>query len=156
GDLPWIEHVGRHEEARLALGFALQRLVVDGHLGLHVPGLVVRWLAFGGPPFASIVGLALDGARDPQPGWQRLQLALQLGLRIGLTGECLIAEVPELALPLRAVALRPFGQRRPRARQTGVRDDHDPALAALGQCYLPAEPPGLSVGAPRPLVGFLA
>src|SRR5262245_51009886 len=64
--------------------------------------------------------------------------------------------MPELALPLRAVALGPLGKGRTRARQTSVRDDHDPALLSVGQFHLLAEPPRPSVGAADPLRGFLA
>jgi hypothetical protein len=112
-----IEHIRRHHKTCLSLGLVLHLLVVDGHLGLHLPGLALWRLVRGWPPCAGVVGVALDRAGYSQPDGECLQLALCGGLRIRLAGKCLIPhpQMLELALPLLAISLRPLGEGRARA-----------------------------------------
>src|SRR5262249_30664231 len=77
-------------------------------------------------------------------------------LRICLTGEGVIAQMPQLTLPLLSVPPRPLGKGGPRAGQTGVRDDHHPALWPVSQLHLSAKPAGLPVCTALPLVRLLA
>src|SRR5260221_6699628 len=149
-----VEHVGSDDEAGAPLRLTLQLLFVQRHRCLYVPALATGQRVLGRASPVGIVRPDAHGTPHLQPAGQRLESALSLRVRIGLTGELLIAPVPELPLPLLLVLLCPLPHAGSRPSKTRLSDHHDPALHPLRQLQVATEPARLAVCARLPVVGL--
>src|SRR5258708_6290164 len=113
GELRGIEHVGSDEEGCLALHRTRDGLLVDDQRRGQLPRRAIGKRALAWSSRLTVLGMRDELGLYPEPLWALLELLREGGLGIRLTGEALVAQMPQGLLPLLTHGVHLALERRP-------------------------------------------